>query len=122
MRLAARANDSTHDVTPHRCGGARTGRAMEALMATTADTERERDILTERLMAATDGMFNIFTTYLGDRLGLYRALAEGGPTTSRQLAGRTGTHERYVREWLEQQTVVGTLRVDDPAADHAVRR
>jgi hypothetical protein len=35
----------------------------------------------------------------GDKLGLYRALAEH-PMTSQQLADRTGTHERYVREWL----------------------
>ncbi len=37
---------------------------------------------------------------VGDRLGLYRALADGGPATSAELARRTGTHERYIREWL----------------------
>ena len=37
---------------------------------------------------------------LGDRLGLYRALADGGPATPAELADRTGTHERYVGEWL----------------------
>ncbi len=37
---------------------------------------------------------------LGDRLGLYKALAEAGPQTSDQLAARTGLAERYVREWL----------------------
>ena len=85
-------------------------------MATTTDIDRERDALIERLMQATAGMFHIFTTYLGDRLGLYRALAAGGPCTPAELADRTGTHERYAREWLEQQTVIGTLRVDDPGA------
>ena len=44
---------------------------------------------------------------IGDRLGLYRALAEGGPQTSNELAGRTGTHERYVREWLNAQAASG---------------
>jgi 2-polyprenyl-3-methyl-5-hydroxy-6-metoxy-1,4-benzoquinol methylase len=91
-------------------------------MATTTDAEQERDALIERLMQATAGMFDIFTTYLGDRLGLYRALAEGGPCTSGDLAACTGTQERYAREWLEQQTVLGTLRVDDPAAEPAARR
>jgi SAM-dependent methyltransferase len=91
-------------------------------MTGTSNANGERDALIERLMAATGGMFDIFTTYLGDRLGLYRALAEGGPATSHQLADRTGTHERYTREWLEQQTVIGTLRVDDPAVDQAARR
>jgi SAM-dependent methyltransferase len=40
---------------------------------------------------------------LGDRLGLYRALAEAGPLTSAELAAYTGTAERYVREWLSGQ-------------------
>ena len=46
---------------------------------------------------------------IGDRLGLYAELARTGPTTSGELAGRTRTHERYVREWLAQQTAVGIL-------------
>jgi hypothetical protein len=91
-------------------------------MATTTDADRERDALVERLIRATGGMFDIFTTYLGDRLGLYRALAEGGPSTSTELADRTCTNERYVREWLEQQTVIGTLRVDDASAGMSARR
>lgn len=40
---------------------------------------------------------------IGDRLGLYRALASHGPLTSTELAERTGTSERYVREWLNAQ-------------------
>ncbi len=37
--------------------------------------------------------------YLGDKLGLSRAMAGAGPLTSQELADKTGTHERYVREW-----------------------
>lgn len=44
---------------------------------------------------------------LGDRLGLYRALAQHGPLTSAELATHTGTHERYVREWLNAQAASG---------------
>ncbi|MBV9322404.1 MAG: methyltransferase domain-containing protein [Chloroflexi bacterium] len=91
-------------------------------MTTLTDADTERDALAERLMRATAGMFDVYTTYLGDRLGLYRALQAGGPATSSELARRSGTHERYVREWLEQQTVVGTLRVDDPRALPLERR
>jgi 2-polyprenyl-3-methyl-5-hydroxy-6-metoxy-1,4-benzoquinol methylase len=40
---------------------------------------------------------------IGDKLGLYRKLAANGPLTSTELAARTGTHERYVREWLNAQ-------------------
>lgn len=85
-------------------------------------TSRERDALVERLLRASAGMFDIYTTYLGDRLGLYRSLAAAGPCTSAELAARTGTSERYVREWLEQQTVIGTLRVDNAGAAASERR
>src|ERR1700681_925579 len=38
---------------------------------------------------------------LGDRLGLYKGMADSSPVTPAELAERTGTHERYVREWLD---------------------
>jgi 2-polyprenyl-3-methyl-5-hydroxy-6-metoxy-1,4-benzoquinol methylase len=91
-------------------------------MATTTEIASEREALVERLMRATAGVFDVYTTYLGERLGLYRGLAEAGPSTSTELARRSGTHERYVREWLEQQTVVGTLGVDDPCGGPLQRR
>lgn len=47
--------------------------------------------------------------YLGDKLGLYRAMAGAGPLTSQELADRTGTHERYVREWLNNQAAGGLI-------------
>src|SRR3954452_18248554 len=40
---------------------------------------------------------------LGDRLGLYKAMADGKPVTSSELAKKTNLHERYVREWLSAQ-------------------
>lgn len=49
---------------------------------------------------------------VGDRLGLYRTLAERGPVTPEQLAEVTGNHERYLREWLSQQAAVGILAYD----------
>src|SRR5690606_8354135 len=49
---------------------------------------------------------------LGDRLGLYAALARTSPTTSAELAAETGTDERYVREWLAQQAAVGFVTHD----------
>jgi SAM-dependent methyltransferase len=68
-----------------------------------------------RLYNAMLGGFDLFAVYIGDQLGFYRSLASDGPATSAQLAERTGTAERYVREWLEQQAVTGFLTVDDPA-------
>jgi SAM-dependent methyltransferase len=62
---------------------------------------------------------------LGDRLGLYRAMAGAGPMTPAELADRTGTVERYVREWLSAQAATGyvTYEGDDRfslPAEHAV--
>jgi SAM-dependent methyltransferase len=50
--------------------------------------------------------------HLGDRLGLYKAMAGAGPITSATLAERTGTAERYVREWLANQAAGGYVRYD----------
>ena len=47
----------------------------------------------------------------GDRLGLYKALADD-PATPAELAQRTGTHERYVREWLGNQAAGGYVQYD----------
>ena len=42
---------------------------------------------------------------IGDKLGLYKAMAGGDPLTPADLAGRTGCRERYLREWLCQQAI-----------------
>lgn len=52
---------------------------------------------------------------LGDQLGLYKELAAGGALTSAQLAERTGTAERYVREWLAAQAASGYIDYDAAA-------
>jgi SAM-dependent methyltransferase len=87
-----------------------------------ATAEERRDALVGRLFEATVGAMDLFGVYLGDRLGLYRALAEAGPLTSSGLAEAAGVHERYAREWLEQQAATGILDVDDVAAEPGERR
>ncbi|MFL6255687.1 MAG: class I SAM-dependent methyltransferase [Pyrinomonadaceae bacterium] len=54
--------------------------------------------------------------YIGQKLGLYKALAEAGPSTPAELAGRTGTQERYVREWLVNQASGGYVEYDPGAS------
>ncbi|HEY7391703.1 MAG TPA: class I SAM-dependent methyltransferase [Bryobacteraceae bacterium] len=49
---------------------------------------------------------------LGDRLGLYKAMADSQPVSSLALAERTGLHERYVREWLNANAASGYLSYD----------
>ncbi len=80
------------------------------------------DALVERLFNASIAAMDLFAVYLGDRLGYYRALADGGPATSAELAQRTGTAERYAREWLEQQAVTGILACENPDAEATERR
>jgi 2-polyprenyl-3-methyl-5-hydroxy-6-metoxy-1,4-benzoquinol methylase len=79
------------------------------------------DALVERLNAATLGTLELASVHIGNRLGFYRALAEGGDATPGELAARTGTSERYVREWLEQQAVAGFLTARDPDAPAEAR-
>jgi len=55
---------------------------------------------------------NTALVVMGDRLGLYRALAGAGPLSPAELAGRTGTAERYVREWLNAQAAGGYVEYD----------
>jgi 2-polyprenyl-3-methyl-5-hydroxy-6-metoxy-1,4-benzoquinol methylase len=81
-----------------------------------------RDALVERLFGATIGAFDLYAVYLGDRLGLYRALADSGALTSGELATEAGVNERYAREWLEHQAAGGVLDVDDPGVEEGGRR
>ena len=57
-------------------------------------------LMTNDLGAAMQGAL----TYIGDRLGIFKALAAAGSVTSAELANRTGLNERYLREWLGAMT------------------
>ena len=62
--------------------------------------------------AVTAGM-----VHLGERLGLYRALADApGPLDAAELAATTGLHERWVREWAFNQAAAKIVTVDDDDA------
>ncbi len=96
-------------------------------------TERPAAIDTDKLMGfvfrAVDEVgatLNTALVVMGDRLGLYRALAGAGPLTPAELAKRTGTAERYVREWLNAQAAGAYIDYDPDSgrytlpAEHAV--
>ena len=80
---------------------------------TTESAQPSTDALVERLFDSGLKAFELLTVYVGDRLGLYKALAVGGPGTPGEIAKRTGLNGRYVREWLEQQAVAAILTVND---------
>ena len=56
----------------------------------------------------------------GDRLGLYKAMADSKPVTSAELAARTGMHERYVREWLNANAASGYVTYDASAGSYSL--
>jgi 2-polyprenyl-3-methyl-5-hydroxy-6-metoxy-1,4-benzoquinol methylase len=75
----------------------------------------DMDKLMEFVFRAVDEVgatLNTALVVMGDRLGLYKALAGSGPLTSVELAQRTGTSERYVREWLNAQAAGGFVEYE----------
>lgn len=89
---------------------------------TDTDTEAEAGAMAERLFGSALGAIDLYTVYLGVRLGLYEALAARDECTPGELARAAGIHDRYAREWLEQQTVAGFLTCADRAAPADDRR
>jgi 2-polyprenyl-3-methyl-5-hydroxy-6-metoxy-1,4-benzoquinol methylase len=90
-------------------------------MTNMKEAAERRDALVERLSSNAVGAFDLFSVYLGDVLDLYRALADRGPLTSAELAAAAGVHERYAREWLEQQAASAFLDVDEDSATRRFR-
>jgi hypothetical protein len=80
-----------------------------------------RDALVERLFTNAVGAFDLFSVYVGDVLGLYRVLAANGPLTAAELADAAGVHERYAREWLEQQAATELLDMEGDGKDRRFR-
>ena len=66
-----------------------------------------------RVIADAGGALILPLAQLGDRLGLFSALAAGGPATSAELAERTGLTERYLREWLLAMAAAGYVTYED---------
>jgi 2-polyprenyl-3-methyl-5-hydroxy-6-metoxy-1,4-benzoquinol methylase len=79
----------------------------------TNEAADRRDALVARMSSNAVAAFDLFSVYLGDLLGLYRVLAATGPLTSAELADAAGVHERYTREWLEQQAASALLDVEE---------
>ena len=84
--------------------------------------EAEAGALAERLFGSALGAIDLYTVYLGVRLGLYETLAAEGECTPAALASSAGIHPRYAREWLEQQTVAGFLVCADREQSEDDRR
>jgi SAM-dependent methyltransferase len=84
-------------------------------MSTAASQPLDQAKLHEFVMRAVGEMgaaMNAALIVIGDKLGLYKAMSGAGPMTSADLAKKTGTTERYVREWLASQAAGGFVTYD----------
>jgi SAM-dependent methyltransferase len=81
-----------------------------------ADAQPDRDRLAAlalQVWTFKQGEVVSLMIHLGDRLGLYRAMAGQGPLTAAGLAARTGLHERWLLEWLRSQAAAGLIDTAD---------
>lgn len=70
------------------------------------------DAFVGKVLGDTVGLATTAMASVGDRLGFFKDLAKSGPATSVELAGRTATQERYVREWVGAMANAGYLEYD----------
>lgn len=75
-------------------------------------------LMTNDLGAALQGALS----YIGDRLGIFQALAKASPVTSAELAANTGLNERYLREWLGAMTAAKYLDYDAGSGRYSMPR
>jgi len=88
-------------------------------MSATSSQPIDQSKLHEFVMKAVGEMgaaMNAALIIVGDKLGLYKAMAGAGPMTSAEVAAKTGTTERYVREWLNAQAAGGFIAYDAATA------
>ncbi len=78
----------------------------------TAPSEAEIEAFVGRFATDLGAVLHAATVVVGDKLGLYQALAEHGPATPAQLAAATGCDERYLREWLSAQAASDYAKYD----------
>ena len=85
--------------------------------------EVDDDKLMQFVFRAVDEVgatLNAALVVMGDKLGLYRALAEADGLSPAELAERTGTAERYVREWLNAQAAGGFVTYEPDTGRYAL--
>jgi len=89
-------------------------------MATTTNpaiNEEKLGQFMQKVLSDFGGAASAILTYIGDRLGLYKAMHDfGKPLSSQELANVTRTSERYIREWLANQAAGGYI-IYDPSTN-----
>ena len=79
-------------------------------MTTTSMDQDKLNAFLGRVVGDMGAAMSAVLVVIGDKLGLYKAMAGAGALSPAELARKTGTHERYVREWLCAQAAGGVSR------------
>ncbi len=85
-------------------------------MSATAIDERKLEAFMGQAVTDIGAVISAPLFVIGEKLGLYKAMAHAGPLTSQEVADRSGAAERYVREWLRNQAAGGYVEYD-PGSD-----
>jgi SAM-dependent methyltransferase len=85
-----------------------------------AATEAEVTEFVHKALGDLGSALTASMVVIGDKLGLYRAMAAAGPVNAAELAAKTGTAERYVREWLNAQAAAGYVAYDPASARYTL--
>jgi len=85
---------------------------MAAQITNTGYDESKLNAFMERVVGDMGAAMHATLVVIGDKLGLYKAMVGAGPLTPAELAGKTGTAERYVREWLNANAASGFVTYD----------
>ena len=91
----------------------------QAVSTTTINEDKVHEFL-GKVVTDFGATMSSMLGFIGMKLGLYDALAESGAMTSAELAEKTGTTERYVREWLLNQASGGYVEYDPQTGKYSL--
>ncbi len=74
----------------------------------------------QQVMRDVAASFHSAMSYIGDRLGIFKAIAAAGPVTVGELAQRTGLQERYLREWLGSMVAAQYIEYDPASGRYSL--
>src|SRR5437870_1500628 len=82
--------------------------------------QEKLNLFMQKAVGDLGATFHAALVVIGDKLGLYRAMADAGPATSSELAKRAGAAERYVREWLAANAAGGYVNYDAATGSYSL--
>ena len=90
---------------------------METITKTKVDTKKVEAFL-GRVVTDLGAAVSVTLSYMGDKIGLYKAMANAGPISAAELAKKTRSSESYVKDWLINQAAGGYIEFDAPTGKY----